>query len=55
MSSPIRPKEKEGSSDERNRQLQDLGQMVNQAARGRIKNIAREKGKAQGVEKSKQA
>ena len=55
MSSPIRPKEKEGSSEERNRQLQDLGQMVKQAARGRIKKIAREKGKAQGVEKSEKA
>ena len=56
MSSPIRPKEKEGSSEERNRQLQDLGQMVKQAARGRIKKkIAREKGKAQGVENSEKA
>ena len=46
MSNPIRPKEKEGSSEERNRQLQDLGQMVKQAARGRIKKNS--KGKRKG-------
>ena len=35
--SPIRPKEKEGTIEERNTQLQGPGQMVKQAARGRIK------------------
>ena len=54
--SPIKPKEKEGLSEERNRQLQSPGRMVIKAASGRIKKkIAREKGKTQGVEKFEQA
>ena len=54
--SPIKPKEKEGLSEERNRQLQSPGRMVIKATSGRIKRkIAREKGKTQGVEKSEQA
>ena len=45
----IKPKEKENTSVERKVQQQYLNQMVKQAARGRIKIIAREKGKAQVV------
>nr|POE96858.1 hypothetical protein CFP56_49609 [Quercus suber] len=53
--SPLKLTGNEGTSEERDRQLQGPGRMFKQAARGRIKNIAREKGKAQGVEKSEQA
>ena len=53
--SPIKPKEKEDTSEERNRQQQGPTRMVKQAARGRIKKIAKEKGKAQVVEKFGQA
>ena len=45
----IKPKEKENTSVERKVQQQYLNQMVKQAASGRIKIIAREKGKAQVV------
>ena len=51
----IKPKEKEETSEERKVQQQDPDRMVKQAARGRIKIIVREKGKAQVVEKFGQA
>ena len=51
----IKPKEKEETSEERKVQQQDPDRMVKQVARGRIKIIVREKGKAQVVEKFGQA
>ena len=51
----MKPKEKEETSEERKVQQQDPDRMVKQVARGRIKIIVREKGKAQVVEKFGQA
>ena len=51
---PIRPKEKESSSVERTQPLSP-GRVLQQGVRGRIKKIAREKGKAQEVVKFEQA
>ena len=53
--SPLRLKGKESSCEEQCRQLQGPGRLCKKVVRGKIKSMAREKGKAQSVEKSEQA
>ena len=53
--SPLRLNGKEGSSEARGSQLQSPSRLCKIAIRGKIKSMAREKGKSQIMEKSEQA
>ena len=53
--SPLRLKGKESSSEVRDSQPQSPGRLCKRAIRGKIKSMAREKGKIQNIEKSEQA
>ena len=53
--SPLRLKGKESSSEVRGSQPQSRGWLCKRVVRGKIKSMAREKGKTQNIEKSEQA